>query len=74
VATSLLIPLLQAILGVQTFKAALAPFFDPVVMLLLGGFLLAIAVEKHDLDEYIAYQILLRLKAFLRHLPIHRIV
>ena len=63
VATSILIPLLQALLGVQSFKAALAPFFDPVVMLLLGGFLLAIAVEKHDLDEYLAYQILSRLKA-----------
>ena len=63
VATSLLIPLLQAILGVQSFKAALRPFFDPVVMLLLGGFLLAIAVEKQDLDEYLAYQILSRLKA-----------
>jgi len=63
VATSILIPLLQAILGVQSFKAALAPFFDPVVMLLLGGFLLAIAVEKQDLDEYLAYQILSRLKA-----------
>ena len=54
VATSILIPLLQSILGVQSFKAALAPFFDPVVMLLLGGFLLAIAVEKQDLDEYLA--------------------
>ncbi len=63
VATSILIPLLQAILGVQSFKAALAPFFDPVVMLLLGGFLLAIAVEKQDLDEYLAYQILSRMRA-----------
>ena len=63
VATSILIPLLQSILRVQSFKAALAPFFDPVVMLLLGGFLLAIAVEKQDLDEYLAYQILSRMKA-----------
>jgi len=63
VATSILIPLLQSILGVQSFKAALAPFFDPVVMLLLGGFLLAIAVEKQDLDEYLAYQILSRMRA-----------
>lgn len=63
VATSILIPLLQSILGVQSFKAALAPFFDPVVMLLLGGFLLAIAIEKQDLDEYLAYQILSRMKA-----------
>lgn len=63
VATSILIPILQAILGVQSFEAALRPFFDPVVMLLLGGFLLAIAVEKQDLDEYLAYQILSRLRA-----------
>lgn len=62
VATSLLIPLLQSLLGVQSFEAALRPFFDPVVMLLLGGFLLAIAVEKQDLDEYLAYQILSKLR------------
>ncbi len=59
-ATSLLIPLLQSMLGIQGFREALQPFFDPVVMLLLGGFLLAVAVDKHDLDEYIAHQILSR--------------
>jgi len=59
----LLIPLLQSLMGVQSFKEALGPFFDPVVMLLLGGFLLAIAVEKQDLDEYFARQILSRVKA-----------
>lgn len=63
VATSLLIPLLQSLTGVQPFKEALSPFFDPVVMLLLGGFLLAIAVEKQDLDEYFAHQILSRVRA-----------
>jgi sodium-dependent dicarboxylate transporter 2/3/5 len=63
VATSLLIPLLQSLIGVQSFKEALSPFFDPVVMLLLGGFLLAIAVEKQDLDEYFAHQILSRVQA-----------
>lgn len=63
VATSLLIPLLQSLTGVQPFKEALSPFFDPVVMLLLGGFLLAIAVEKQDLDEYFAHQILSRVQA-----------
>ena len=63
VATSILIPILQSLLGVQSFKTALSYFFDPVVMLLLGGFLLAIAVEKQDLDEYLAYHILSRLKA-----------
>ena len=59
-ATSLLIPLLQSMLGIQGFRQALQPFFDPVVMLLLGGFLLAVAIDKHDLDEYIAHQILSR--------------
>jgi sodium-dependent dicarboxylate transporter 2/3/5 len=63
VATSILIPLLQSLLGIQSFNAALTFFFDPVVMLLLGGFLLAIAVEKNDLDEYFAYQIVSRVGA-----------
>ena len=63
VATSLVIPLLQTLFGIQSFKAALTPFFDPVVMLLLGGFLLAIAVEKNDLDEFFAYQIISKYQA-----------
>ncbi len=60
VATSLAVPLLQPLLEIQGLKPALSPFFDPVVMLLLGGFLLAIAVEKHDLDEYFANLIISR--------------
>jgi len=63
VATSFIIPLLQTLLGIQSFKAALTPFFDPVVMLLLGGFLLALAVEKNDLDEFFAYQMISKFKA-----------
>lgn len=63
VATSILIPLLQAFLGIQGFQAALIPFFGPTVMLLLGGFMLAVAVEKYDLDEYFAYMILSRVNA-----------
>ena len=62
-ATALMIPLLQAAFGVQSFKNALTPFFDTTVMLLLGGFMLAVAVEKYDLDEYFAYVILSRVKA-----------
>ncbi len=60
-ATSLLIALLQPLLGIRGFSDALAPFFDPVVVLLLGGFLLAIAVDKHDLDEKLGLAILQRL-------------
>jgi sodium-dependent dicarboxylate transporter 2/3/5 len=62
-ATSLLIALLQPLLfpGLISFRTALIPFFDPVVVLLLGGFLLAIAVEKHDLDELLGMAITRRL-------------
>lgn len=62
-ATSIMIPLMQQFLGVQSFSKALVPFFDSTVMLLLGGFLLAVAVEKYDLDEYFAYMILSRVRA-----------
>jgi sodium-dependent dicarboxylate transporter 2/3/5 len=56
-ATSLLVAFCQPILGIQDFSPALSPFFNPVVMLLLGGFLLARAVEKSDLDEVFAVKI-----------------
>ena len=35
-----------------------AQFFDPVIVLLLGGFVIAVAMTKHDLDKYIAYKII----------------
>ncbi len=35
-----------------------AQYFDPVIVLLLGGFVIAVAVSKYKLDEYIAYKIL----------------
>ena len=35
-----------------------AQFFDPVIVLLLGGFIIAVAMSKYDLDKYIAYKIL----------------
>ncbi len=60
-ATSLLIALLQPLFGIQSFNDALVPFFNPVVVLLLGGFLLAIAVDRHDLDERMGEAILKRL-------------
>ncbi len=54
--------LLQAFFGIQSFGAALAPFFSTTIMLLLGGFMLAVAVEKYDLDEYFAFLILSKVK------------
>lgn len=62
-ATGLLIPLLQAFFGIQSFGEALTPFFSTTIMLLLGGFMLAVAVEKYDLDEYFAFLILSKVKA-----------
>ncbi len=62
-ATSILIPLLQSFFNIQSFSAAMTPFFSPTVMLLLGGFMLAVAVEKYDLDEFFAYLVLSRVKS-----------
>ncbi|MCD4740566.1 DASS family sodium-coupled anion symporter [archaeon] len=57
-ATGLLIAFLLIISGVFTTKEAFAPFFDPVIVLLLGGFVLARAMQKHGLDKKIAYSFL----------------
>ena len=35
-----------------------AQFFDPVIVLLLGGFAIAVAMSKHSLDKYFAYKII----------------
>ncbi|MFP3984932.1 MAG: SLC13 family permease [Candidatus Bathyarchaeia archaeon] len=59
-ATSLLVAFSQPVLGIQGFTPALSHFFDPVVALLLGGFLLARTVEKYDLDEFFAHKIVKR--------------
>jgi solute carrier family 13 (sodium-dependent dicarboxylate transporter), member 2/3/5 len=37
-----------------------AQYFDPVIVLLLGGFVIAVAMSKHKLDEYLAHKILAR--------------
>ncbi len=33
-------------------------YFDPLIVLLLGGFVIAVAINKYGLDEYIAYKII----------------
>ncbi len=53
--TALLAPFLLVVFAGITMKAAFNPFFDPVVVLLLGGFIMAVAMHKHGLDEKIAY-------------------
>lgn len=42
------------------YKAFLAPFFSPVILLFLGGFVLARGLESYDLDSVLASAILRR--------------
>ncbi|MFW9834737.1 MAG: SLC13 family permease, partial [Candidatus Thorarchaeota archaeon] len=58
VATSLLIPVLIVLAGIQSPQTALAPFFDPAVALIFGGFLIGRALTKYELDKRLALLIL----------------
>jgi sodium-dependent dicarboxylate transporter 2/3/5 len=59
-ATALLPLLFLPLLGVSDLNAAAAPFANPIVFLLFGGFLIALAVERWDLHRRIAFHIILR--------------
>ena len=54
-ATALAVPLMLVVLAGFSPANATQPFFDPVVVLLLGGFVLAVALQKHGLDKKIAF-------------------
>jgi sodium-dependent dicarboxylate transporter 2/3/5 len=58
VATSLLIPVLIILADIRTPQTALAPFFDPAVALIFGGFLIGRALTKYELDKRLALLIL----------------
>jgi sodium-dependent dicarboxylate transporter 2/3/5 len=59
--TALLVPVLLAGLGVyRELEDALLGFADPVVFLLLAGFVLAEALSAHGIDRRIALRILVR--------------
>jgi sodium-dependent dicarboxylate transporter 2/3/5 len=51
------------LLGIMDSKAVAAPYADRIVILLLCGFLLALAVEKWKLHERIALHVLLKVGA-----------
>ncbi|MFC2174506.1 SLC13 family permease [archaeon] len=53
--TALAVPLMLVVLAGFSPADATQPFFDPVVVLLLGGFVLAVAMQKHALDKKIAF-------------------
>ncbi|MBU0953451.1 MAG: DASS family sodium-coupled anion symporter [Nanoarchaeota archaeon] len=57
-ATAIVIAFLLITIAGMTPEETFTPFFDPVIVLLLGGFVLARALQKHKLDEYIAYTFL----------------
>ena len=59
-ATSLLPLVLLPVLGVSTSSAASLPYASPVIFLLLGGFLAAMAMQKWSLHRRIALNILAR--------------
>jgi sodium-dependent dicarboxylate transporter 2/3/5 len=56
--TALLIPVILAVAGIMTPKEAFTPFFDPIIALMFGGFVIARAANKYELDKYIAEKML----------------
>ncbi len=55
--TSLGIPVALAVAEVGTAGEALAPFFDPIIVLFFGGFLMAEAMRRAGLDRLVAITI-----------------
>ena len=52
--TSLLPLVLMPVLGIATMREAAQPYGDPVIFLFMGGFILALALEKYNLHTRIA--------------------
>ncbi|NHN49238.1 DASS family sodium-coupled anion symporter [Halostella sp. JP-L12] len=58
-ATALCVPILLTLFGVfPTMAGALQAFADPIIFLLLAGFVLAEALKKHGIDRRIAYYLI----------------
>jgi sodium-dependent dicarboxylate transporter 2/3/5 len=58
--TSLCVPVVLVFTRVGTAKQALAPFFDPIIALFFGGFLMAEAMRRSGLDHRAAITIVAR--------------
>jgi sodium-dependent dicarboxylate transporter 2/3/5 len=59
-ASALLIPVVIAVTGVTDVGTVLQPFFHPIIVLFLAGFLLAEAMHRTGIDRLIALAILRR--------------
>jgi sodium-dependent dicarboxylate transporter 2/3/5 len=58
--TAIFIPILLTVFGVfPTMGDALRGFADPIIFLLLAGFVMAQALQRHDLDRRIAYSLII---------------
>jgi sodium-dependent dicarboxylate transporter 2/3/5 len=55
--TSLAIPVAFAVADIGTASETLAPFFDPIIVLFFGGFLMAEAMQRAGLDRLAAVTI-----------------
>jgi sodium-dependent dicarboxylate transporter 2/3/5 len=56
--TALLPMIIFPLLQISTVKEASAPYGDPVIFLFMGGFILALGLEKHNLHERIALNLI----------------
>lgn len=59
--TSLAIPVVLAATGVGSAREALAPFFDPIIVLFFAGFLMAQAMQRAGLDRVAAVWLVSRI-------------
>jgi len=59
--TSLIILFLQPLLGVETFNNAVIGFANPIIFLMIGGFILAEAIRKSGLAVRLTYYLLSKL-------------
>ena len=57
-ATSLLPVILLPVMGVSSFKEVSMPYAHPLIFLFLGGFIVAIAIERWNLHRRIALSVL----------------
>ncbi len=53
-----LVPAVMVITGISGAADALQPFFDPVIALFFGGFIIAEALKKHNIDRRLALGII----------------